>query len=53
MKIYLVWTGYEDVEAAFFKEEDAETFITEYLRNQPTNHPLNRSDISITEMDCK
>ena len=56
MIIHLVWTGYEDVEAAFFKKEDAEQWITEYIHNNPTNwgnRARVRSDFSITEIEVK
>ena len=35
MIIYLVWTTYEDVEAAFFKKEDAEKWCVNYLKENP------------------
>lgn len=56
MLVYLVWTGYEDVEAAFFKKEDAEQWIVEYIRDNPTYggcRPRERGDFSITEIEVK
>ena len=31
MMIYLVWDGYEDVDAAFLKEESASAYVEEQL----------------------
>lgn len=54
--IYLVWTGYEDVEAAFFNKEDAERWVMDYIRDHPLHgfgRPRLPSDLSITEIECK
>lgn len=54
--IYLVWTGYEDAEAAFYKKADAEQWIAEYIRDNPRYggyRPRERSDFSITEIEVK
>jgi hypothetical protein len=54
--IYLVWTGYEDVSAAFFKESDAEQWVTDYIRDHPTygGYRLReRGDFGITEIEVK
>lgn len=56
MIIYLVWTGYEDVEAAFFKEEDAERWIFDYIQKYRTfggYRPRTREDFSITDIEVK
>jgi len=56
LTIYLVWTNYEDVEAAFFKKEDAEQWITEYIKDNTTYggyRPRERSDFSITDIEVK
>lgn len=56
MKVWLVWTSYEDVEAAFFKEEDAEKFVTDYLIKHPTYggyRPRDRGDIGITDIEVQ
>ncbi len=56
MTIYLVWTGYEDVEAAFFKEEDAEKWIDDFIQYHPTfggYRPRTRDDFSITYIEVK
>lgn len=36
MEVYLVWTGYEDVEAVFLDPENGERWIIEYIRDHPT-----------------
>ncbi len=54
--IYLVWTGYEDVEAAFFDKEKAEQWVSEYIRDNPRYggyRPRTRNDFSITEIEVK
>lgn len=56
MIVYLVWTGYEDVEAAFLKKKDAEQWIVEYIRDYPIYaglRPRVRSDFSITKIWVK
>lgn len=35
MEVYLVWTGYEDVDAVYLNPENAERWITEYIRDHP------------------
>lgn len=49
MTIYLVWTGYEEVEAAFFKKEDAEQWIKDYI----VAHPTWSGHFSITDIEVK
>lgn len=53
--IYLVWTGYEDVEAAFRDREDAERCITDYIRDHPTfaGRLRTRDEFSITEIELR
>jgi hypothetical protein len=56
MTIYLVWTSYEDIEAAFFKEEDAERWVDDYLRKHPIYggyRPRDRADFSIMDIEVK
>ena len=56
MIVYLVWTGYEEVEAAFFDKEKAEQWIIEYIRYNPRygGYRLReRSDFSITEIEVQ
>jgi hypothetical protein len=55
-KVYLVWTSYEDVEAAFYDERDAELWIEEYIREHPTYggyRPREKGDFGITEVEVK
>jgi len=35
MKVYLVWDGYEDVEAAFLCKEKADAFVAEKKAKYP------------------
>jgi hypothetical protein len=53
--VYLVWTGYEDVEAVFRHPEDAERCVTDYIRDHPTymGKLRTRSDFSIIRMELK
>jgi hypothetical protein len=54
--IYLVWTGYEDVEAAFFTESDAEQWIVDYIRGNSIwgGYRLRlRSDFSIMPIEVE
>jgi hypothetical protein len=56
MTIYLVWTSYESVDAAFFHKEDAERWIDEYIRDNPTYggyRPRDRGDFGITHIEVK
>ena len=56
MIIWLVWTSYEDVDAAFFKKEDAERCVTDYIRDHPTygGYRLReRGDFGITSIEVK
>ncbi len=56
MIVFLVWTGYEEVEAAFFKREDAEEWVTDYIKQYPIFgglRPRERSDFGITEIKVK
>lgn len=56
MIIWLVWTGYEDVDAAFFNKEDAERFVEDYIRDHPTygGYRLRtRADFGITDVEVK
>jgi hypothetical protein len=43
VKVYLVWYGYEDVDAVFLKEENAKAFVEEQLKEKKWRHPLNYS----------
>lgn len=54
MKIYLVWSGYEDVEAGFLKRENAEKCIGDLIKLNPTYGGYGertREDFSITDLD--
>jgi hypothetical protein len=59
--VYLVWTGYEDVEAVFRHPEDAErcvcvcVCVCDYIRDHPTYRGKlrTRSDFSIIRMELK
>lgn len=56
MRIYLVWTGYEDVEAAFYKEEDADKFIDEYIAKHPKYGGYRdrvRGDFGVTDVELR
>lgn len=43
MIIYLVWTGYEDVEAAFFRRDDAVVWIIQHMKDNPRYGALPRT----------
>jgi hypothetical protein len=55
MVIYLVWTGYEDVDAAFYKREDAEVWITKHIESNPRYGalPRTRDDYSIMDIEIQ
>lgn len=56
MIIHLVWISYEDVDAAFYKLEDAEKYITDYINQNPTYggyRTRERSDFGVTEIEVK
>lgn len=54
MIIYLVWSSYEDVEAAFLDKAKAEQWIDKYLQDNPTYggyRDRTRDDLSITDIE--
>lgn len=43
MKVYLAWTGYEDVGGVFSTRENAEAYILEHLRQYNASHAFQRT----------
>jgi len=51
MKVYLVWDGYEDVEAVFLSEKNAQTFANKIIAERSGGLFFHPDNISVNEME--
>jgi len=51
MKVYLVWDGYEDVEAVFLSEGNAQAFANKIIEERTGGLFFHPDNISVNEME--